>query len=215
VIPQELVLRNQMQRVGQQCKMPVMTSTPVSLLQRLRNLARSEAAAGAWSEFVELYTPVLYSWASRLGLQPADAADLVQDVFVILVRKLPEFQYDSGKSFRAWLKTVLMNRWRDGEKRAAVASQHTGHPALAEANVLGQTPELEEAEYRELLVRRALEMMQREFRPATWKACWEQVVQGRSAAEVAGELGLSVNAVYVARSRVLRRLREYLDQLLD
>jgi RNA polymerase sigma-70 factor (ECF subfamily) len=195
--------------------MPEMTSTPVSLLQRLRGLARSEAAAAAWSEFVELYTPVLYSWTSRLGLQPADAADLVQDVFVILVRKLPEFQYDSGKSFRAWLRTVLMNRWRDGEKRAAVVSQETGHPALGEANVLGQTSELEEAEYRELLVRRALEMMQREFRPATWKACWEQVVQGRSAAEVAAELGLSVNAVYVARSRVLRRLREYLDQLLD
>jgi RNA polymerase sigma-70 factor (ECF subfamily) len=195
--------------------MPEMTSTPISLLQRLRDLARSEAAAAAWSEFVELYTPVLYSWASRLGLQSADAADLVQDVFVILVRKLPEFQYDSGKSFRAWLKTVLMNRWRDGEKRAAVVSQETGHPAVAEANIQGQNLELEEAEYRELLVRRALEMMQREFKPATWKACWEQVVQGRSAAEVAKELGLSVNAVYVARSRVLRRLREYLDQLLD
>jgi len=195
--------------------MPMMTSTPVSLLQRLRGLARSEAAAGAWAEFVDLYTPVLYSWGSRLGLQPADTADLVQDVFVILVRKLPEFQYDSGKSFRAWLRTVLMNRWRDGQKRAAVVWQETGHPALAEANVPGQTPELDEAEYRELLVRRALEIMQREFRPATWKACWEQVVQGRPAAEVASELGLSVNAVYVARSRVLRRLREYLDQLLD
>jgi RNA polymerase sigma-70 factor (ECF subfamily) len=57
--------------------------------------------------------------------------------------------------------------------------------------------------------------MQREFRPATWKACWEQVVEGRPPAEVARELGLTLNAVYVARSRVLRRLREYLDQLLD
>src|SRR5262245_60854906 len=204
-----------MQRAGKRCKMPMMTSTPVSLLQSLRGLARSEAAAGAWAEFVDLYTPVLYSWASRLGLQSADAADLVQDVFVILVRKLPEFQYDSGKSFHAWLRTVLMNRWRDWEKRAAVVSQETGHPALAAANVPGQNFEVEEAEYRQLLVRRALEMMQREFRPATWKACWEQVVQSRSAADVAGELGLSINAVYVARSRVLRRLREYLDQLLD
>jgi RNA polymerase sigma-70 factor (ECF subfamily) len=184
-------------------------------LKRLRGLARAEATAAAWAEFVELYTPVLYSWASRLGLQRADAADLVQDVFVILVRKLPDFDYDSRKSFRAWLRTVFMNRWRDRQKRAAVVSQQTGHPALDEADDSGEIPEFEEAEYRELLVRRALEMMQREFRPATWKACWEQVVQGRSPAEVAAELGLSVNAVYVARSRVLRRLREYLEELLD
>lgn len=64
-----------------------------------------------------------------------------------------------------------------------------------------------------MLLRRALEVMRREFRPPTWRACWEQVVQGRPAAEVAREL--SLNAVYVARSRVLRRLREYLDHLLD
>jgi RNA polymerase sigma-70 factor (ECF subfamily) len=192
-----------------------MTSTPVSLLQRLRDAVQRASAAAAWSEFVELYTPLLYSWAARLGLQPADAADLVQDVFVILVRKLPEFQYDSHKSFRAWLRTVLMNRWRDGEKRAAVVSQQNDPAALEQAASPDESSEVEEAEYREVLLRRALELMQREFRPATWKACWEQVVEGRPASEVARELGLTLNAVYVARSRVLRRLREYLDQLLD
>jgi RNA polymerase sigma-70 factor (ECF subfamily) len=195
--------------------MPEMTATPLSLLKRLRGLPRSEAAATAWAEFLDLYTPVLYQWASRLGLQPSDAADLVQDVFVVLVGKLPEFEYDAQKSFRAWLRTILLNRWRDRERRVAVVAQHTGHPALEQ--VEGPTPaaDLEEAEYRELLVRRALELMQREFKPTTWKACWEQVVQGRPPAEVASQLGVSVNAVYVARSRVLRRLREYLDQLLD
>jgi RNA polymerase sigma-70 factor (ECF subfamily) len=192
-----------------------MNTTPASLLERLRGTVRREAAAAAWSEFVELYTPLLYSWATRLGLQSADAADLVQDIFVTLVQKLPEFEYDSRKSFRAWLRTVLMNRWRDREKRAAVASEQKDAAALEQAAGPDQTLEVEEAEYREVLLRRALELMHREFRPATWRACWEQVVQGRPAAEVARELGLSVNAVYVARSRVLRRLREYLEHLLD
>jgi RNA polymerase sigma-70 factor (ECF subfamily) len=190
-----------------------MTTTPLSLLKRLRDPVQRESAAAAWAEFVELYTPLLYSWATRLGLQPADAADLVQDVFVVLVRKLPDFEYDPQKSFRAWLRTVLINRWRDREKHAAVVSQHKA--ALEQVAGPDQAALVEEAEYREVLVRRALELMQREFRPATWKACWEQVVEGRPAVEVARELGLSVNAVYVARSRVLRRLREYLDQLLD
>jgi RNA polymerase sigma-70 factor (ECF subfamily) len=192
-----------------------MNTTPASLLERLRGTVRRETAAAAWSEFVELYTPLLYSWATRLGLQSADAADLVQDIFVTLVQKLPEFEYDSRKSFRAWLRTVLLNRWRDREKRAAVASEQNDAAALEQAAGPDQALEVEEAEYREMLLRRALELMRREFRPATWRACWEQVVQGRPAAEVARELGLSVNAVYVARSRVLRRLREYLEHLLD
>src|SRR2546421_13117696 len=71
--------------------------TPASLLERLRQ----PAAPAAWNRFVELYTPVLYAWTRRLGLQPADAADLVQDVFTILVQKLPTFQYDKQKSFHA------------------------------------------------------------------------------------------------------------------
>ncbi len=72
-----------------------------------------------------------------------------------------------------------------------------------------------EAEYREYLVRRALELMQAEFQPTTWKAFWECVTANRPAAEVAGELGLTVDAVYAAKSRVLRRLREELEGLLD
>src|SRR6516165_4208642 len=116
-----------------------MTITPVSLLQRLRRSAQEQQATAAWAEFVELYTPLLYSWATRLGLQPSDAADLVQDVFVVLVRKLPDFHYDPGKSFHAWLRTVLLNRWRDRQKHLAVAPEQMGHPALEEIQVPDQT----------------------------------------------------------------------------
>ena len=90
-----------------------------------------------------------------------------------------------------------------------------GAAALSDLPAAEEAPFFEEEEYRQVLVHRALALMQAEFQPATWRACWEFVVRDRPAAEVAGELGLSVNAVYLAKSRVLRRLREQFDGLLD
>jgi RNA polymerase sigma-70 factor (ECF subfamily) len=184
-------------------------TTPASLLERLRRPGES----GAWSRFVDLYTPLLYHWARRVG-PPAGAADLVQDVLLILVRKLPDFRYDPARSFRAWLRAVTMNKWREGLRRAAGSREVNGidlsdHPGPDEAGAF------EEAEYHAYVARRALALMQAEFQPSTWKACWEQVVEGRPAAEVAAELGMSEGAVHVAKCRVLRRLREELEGLLD
>ena len=186
-----------------------MHTTPVSLLERVRRPGEEQA----WSRFVEMYTPLLFYWARRMGLQESDAADLVQDVFTTLVQKLPEFVYDRGRSFRSWLRTVLHNKWRDQQRRAAVRGVQDSR--------LGDRPAPEDSEgpwdeeYRQLLVARALELMQNEFQPTTWKACWEMVVSGRSGAEVAASLGLTVDAVYAAKSRVLRRLRQELEGLLD
>src|SRR5262249_2182105 len=73
-----------------------MHTTPVSLLERVRRLGEQQA----WERFVDMYTPLLYHWACRMGMQQSDAADLVQEVFTVLVAKLPEFVYDRQKSFR-------------------------------------------------------------------------------------------------------------------
>jgi RNA polymerase sigma-70 factor (ECF subfamily) len=89
------------------------------------------------------------------------------------------------------------------------------HGALAELAVPDDAAEFSEAEYRRHLAQRALELMKVEFPPAMWPACWEHVVHGRPAAEVAAELGIAVGTVYVAKSRVLARLRQELDGLLD
>src|SRR5205823_5013820 len=91
------------------CRVRSMHTTPASLLERLQRADEQTA----WVRFVELYTPVLFAWARRLGLQAQDAADLVQEVFTVLVRKLPEFRYDRQKSFRGWLRTITLNKWRD------------------------------------------------------------------------------------------------------
>lgn len=185
-----------------------MFTTPISLLERLRQPTDS-----GWARFVDLYTPLLYSWARGLRLSEADAADLVQDVFVMLVRKLPEFRHDRRHRFRAWLWTVLLNQWRDrwGRRQPMVRADlaelpdREADPAVAFA----------EADYRAFLVGRALDVMRTDFEPATWKACWEMTVEGRPASDIAAELGLSVASVYAATSRVLRRLRQELQGCLD
>jgi RNA polymerase sigma-70 factor (ECF subfamily) len=186
-----------------------MHQTSPSLLERIRK----PDDPAAWERFVDLYTPLLYYWARGLGLQQQDAADLVQDVFALLVQKLPEFVYDRGKTFRGWLRTVMLNKWRENSRGAVVAQPNEA--ALAEVALPDETAALGEAEHHRQLVRRALEVMQTDFQPATWKACWECVACARPVAEVAVELGLTVKAVYLAKARVLRRLRQELDGLLD
>lgn len=188
-----------------------MNTTPVSLLEQLRRPTDEEA----WARFVALYTPLLFYWARRVGLQEPDAADLVQDVFTQLVRKLPEFAYDRHKSFRSWLRTVTLNRWRTMQRRRAPQSLEGNPEALAALSGPDTAAQLWEAEYAQHLAARALAVMRERFEPATWQAFWACVAESRPAAEVAAQLGISVGAVYVARSRVLARLRQELDGLLD
>jgi RNA polymerase sigma-70 factor (ECF subfamily) len=188
-----------------------MDSTSLSLLQRLRRPSDPEA----WSRFVKLYTPLLYGWARRLGLQPTDAADLVQDVFTLLLRKLPEFQYDPRQRFRGWLWTVTVNRYRTLRRRRPPPAVAGNDATLGE--VAGPDPieEMAEAEYRHYLVQRVLRLLQAEFPAVVWEAWSQHFVGGRSATEVAAALGISVNAVYIAKCRILRRLRTELDGFLD
>ena len=184
-------------------------TTPVSLLQRIGDAPR----AADWERFVELYTPLLFAWAARAGAAGDDAADLVQDVFATLVEKLPAFRYDPAGSFRGWLRTVLENRWRLA-LRGAARRRAAGPAALADVPD-PRVPDLSEAEYTRFLAQRALAVLRADFAPATWAAFWEFVVNGRPADEVAAEAGLSANAVYLAKARVLRRLREELAGLID
>lgn len=190
---------------------PGMNTTSVSLLQRLRQ----PDDPAAWGRFVHLYTPLLYYWARRVKLPTAEAADLVQEVLLVVVQTMPEFSYDPGRSFRGWLRTVAINKWRERCRRHAAAPPVAESAVLADLADPGGDEVFEEVEYRQQLVRRALLIMQAEFEPTTWKACWEFVVSDRPAADVAAQLGVSVDVVYGAKSRVLRRLRQELDGLLD
>jgi RNA polymerase sigma-70 factor (ECF subfamily) len=187
-----------------------MNTTSYTLLDRLRD----SPDAAAWARFVHLYSPLLFRWARQTGLDEAAAGDLVQDVFVILLKELPHFEHDPARSFRAWLKTVALNRWRNQVKRRARG------PALAGDGVLADVPApdesaFEELEYRREVLGRALHLLRDEFQPATWKAFQEHGLNGRPAAQVAAELTMTVGAVYAAKCRVLGRLRECLRGLLE
>src|SRR6266516_4097954 len=128
-----------------------MDTTSVSLLERLREPAQQEA----WGRFVDLYTPLIYYWARRVGSTPEEAADLVQDVLALLVQKLPEFSYDPAKSFRAWLRTVLLNKWHERCRRAALPMAHAGR-TLDEVAAPASAEAFWEADYRTHLVGQAL-----------------------------------------------------------
>lgn len=187
-----------------------MNTTSLSLLERLRRPGEQDA----WQRFVQLYTPLIFHWARRVGLPAQEAGDFVQDVMTLLVQKLPDFQYDRSKSFRGWLRTVTLNKWRELRRRPGIPLEPNS-PDVSGLVEPDDANGLSDQEYREFLVGRALKFMQVDFEPATWKACWEYVVVGKPATEVARQLGITVNAVYIAKSRVLRRLRQELQGLLE
>lgn len=180
-------------------------------MRRLRRPGESQA----WRQFIELYMPLLHYWARQMSVPAADADDLVQEVFVVLVRKLPEFDYDPSLSFRSWLRKVTLNKWREIlRRREPFAAQGPDGPLENVAAPDDDQP-FWEVEHRQLVARRYLELIRDEFQPATWKACWECVVEGRAAPDVAAELNLTAGAVRAAKFRVMTRLRTELRDLLD
>lgn len=185
-------------------------TTRVSLLQQLRNNRDSVA----WSRFVALYTPLVYQWVADLGIRDPDRNDVVQDVFVVLLGRMSTFNYDASKSFRGWLRTITINKSRDLLRKR----KRLGEPTFVARLELAEQNEIDlltQQEYREHLADAALKLMRKHFSKTTWQACWEHVANGRPAREVAEELGISVNAVYLARGRVLHRLRQELKGLWE
>lgn len=184
-------------------------STPVSLLHRLRESGDELA----WARFVALYTPLMRRWASRLRASGQDSDDLAQEVLVAVVRAMPEFQYDAKRRFRGWLWTVTKNKWRELLRRRAVTNRDA--VALDEQPIDDPVEATDAAEYHRYLVGRAVNLMKAEFQPTTWQAFLETTVEDRPAALVASRLGITVGAVYAAKARVLRRLRQELEGLTD
>jgi RNA polymerase sigma factor (sigma-70 family) len=194
-----------------------MSATPVSLLERLR-LRQDDHA---WSELVALYDPLLRGWLRRQSLQSADVDDLVQEVFGILLSKLPEFRHNRQQgAFRNYLRRILgnclLNRWRarrtrrgeNGDVRAWQALQYLQDPD-------SELSRLWELEHNRYVANRFMQQAQEHFEPATCQAFRGVVVDGKSPTVVAAELGLTANAVRLAKFRVLRWLREASEGLLD
>jgi len=190
--------------------------TSVSLLGRLAGAA-TEAD---WRRLFDLYRPLLGAWLARAGVTGADADDLAQEVMLVVVREVPAFERRGPGAFRGWLRAVLAHRLRDHFRRRQHRPVATGDSAFLERLGELEAPDsalsrLWDLEHDRALADKALRLVQGDFASPTWQAFRRQVLDGAPAAAVAEELGLSLNAALLAKSRVLKRLRAELAGLVD
>jgi RNA polymerase sigma-70 factor (ECF subfamily) len=192
-------------------------STSLGLLERAKALDQA-----AWERLVSLYSPLVYRWCRQAGLQSADAADVGQEVFRSVARKIADFRRErEGDTFRGWLRTITRNKIRDSfrRKRTEVAgvggSEAQAHLLQVQAGAWDKDDRSGDDGDRKILYRRVIELVHQEFAERTWQAFWRVAVEEQPPAEVARALGMSVNAVYLAKSRVLRRLREDFAVLME
>ena len=189
-------------------------STSTSLLERVQ-----AQEPEAWQRLVDLYGPTVYGWCRQSGLQAEDAADVMQEVFGAVARGVANFRRDRpGDSFRAWLRTIARTKLCDHFRRLGRQPQPRGGTTaqqnlaqLAQPDPDSLLPEDGRAADRELW-QRAMEMVRAEFEPRTWEAFWRLAIERRPGADVAADLGISLQAAYQAKYRVLKRIRRELDE---
>jgi RNA polymerase sigma-70 factor (ECF subfamily) len=194
-----------------------MLETSLSLLDRLRTTPDK----ASWQRLDDLYRPWLLRWL--LGRDPSlreEAEDLVQDVLSVLARELSQFRHDRPGSFRRWLLGITVHRlknfWRSRRRRP---SAH-GEPPINDLLAQLEDPNSElsrvwDREHDQYVMQRLLLLIESEFEPTTWLAFRRVVLEEGNPAQVAADLGMSENAVYLAKSRILRRLRQEGRELID
>jgi RNA polymerase sigma-70 factor (ECF subfamily) len=193
-----------------------MAVTSHSLLDRLRLRPDPDG----WQRLVNLYLPLIHGWLRRHGVAPADADDLAQEVLTVVVRELPQFQHNQRTgAFRAWLRTITVHRvrdfWRGRKLRPATGDEEFGKLLDQLEDPHSAPSALWDQEHDHHVARRLMELIQPEFGTKTWRAFQRTALDGARAAEVAAELHMSVNAVLIAKSRVLQRLRAEAQGLTD
>src|SRR5262245_25764631 len=194
-----------------------MTDTPRSLLERLRVWSDPES----WRRLVELYSPLLRTWLRRYDVSATDADDVVQEVLAIVVREIPNFHHDLRRgAFRRWLRNIMVNRlrefWRDRDslrKSPQGTAQETFLSQLEDPS--SPLNDFWDREHDRQILQRLMTLLEPEFEATTWQAFRLVAVEGRSHLEAAQHLGLSPNAVRIAKSRVLKRMRQEAEGLVD
>lgn len=192
-------------------------ATRLSLLVRLSD-ARDD---DAWSQFVEIYAPLVYGYARKHGLQDADAADLTQDVLQAVSGAIRSFEYDPRRgSFRGWLFTVARNKLRNFLTVQNRPGRGSGDSDVQQR--LNELPAREDEqsawwdeEYERRVFAWASEQVRGRFCESTWQAFWQTAVEGKTGPQAARELRMTVAAVYLAKGRVMARLKEIIRETLD
>jgi RNA polymerase sigma-70 factor (ECF subfamily) len=194
-----------------------MPETSVSLLERLRAAPDAES----WRRLVDLYTPLVQGWLRRHFVQFHDAEDLTQEVLGVVARELKHFQHNQRPgAFRAWLRTITVNCLRATWRKRQGPSQAIVDSSVAELLDQLEDPrsglsKLWDQQHDRHVMTRLLDSIACEFNPVTWQAFERHVLDEQPASDVASALGVSVNVVLLAKSRVLRRLRQESEGMLD
>ncbi len=194
-----------------------MSETSTSLLERLRD----PTDVAAWRRLTDLYSPLIRGWLRRYALQAPDLDDLVQEVLSVLVRELPGFRHNERRgAFRSWLRTITVHRLRAFWRAQRLRPDAAGGGDLPKELEQLEDPDSDlsrrwDEEHDRHVARRLLELIEPDFAPTTWRAFRRLVLEGSPAREVAAELGVTVNAVLIAKSRVLQRLRQERRGLTD
>lgn len=196
--------------------MPESQQTSLSMLDGMR-----EEDPDQWKRFARLFAPLIYEWCRRSRIQSQDAADITQEVFRAVAERIESFQREAVSSpFHRWLWGITRHKIHDHFRK--LARDPVGRGGTTAHRMINQVPadipqewsEVEIESDRGALSRRALELIQTDFQPQTWQAFWRVSVDGVNAADVANELGMTVGAVYNARYKVVKRLREEFSELL-
>jgi RNA polymerase sigma-70 factor (ECF subfamily) len=185
-------------------------STSLSMLDRLRRTRDPET----WARFVEIYGQLIVEWNQQAGLQPADANDVAQEILVAVLEKVPGFQRTEEGSFRNWLKSIALPKIRGQIRRQKRMDSWRDIDEMTELADPSQEREYA-ADYSESVVSRALKVISRDFEESTWRAFEMVFFEKRDPEEVGRELGMSRNSVYIARSRVSKKVKEILRDLID
>ena len=189
--------------------------TRASLLVRLRD-PQDQAA---WAQFVDLYAPLVYGYARKQGLQDADAADLSQDVFGAVAAALSHFEYDPGRgAFHNWLLTIVRHKlanWRRARRSSARKEIGDENGLALQALAAPHVESNWEVEWEERVFEWACAQVRQDVEDRTWQAFWRTAIEDQPGKKVALDLGLSVAAVYAARSRVLARLKECVQSVQE
>ncbi len=190
--------------------------TSASLLSRLRTGTDEQA----WQRLDQLYRPLIAHWLGSDPALGAEAEDLVQDVMAVLVRELPRFQRRRTGSFRRWLRTITVHRlaahWRSCKNRPRVLGASPEESPLAQlSDPRSDLSRRWDEEHDRHVLRRLIDLITPQFEPATLAAFRRVAFDGVAPAQAAAELGLSLNAVLLAKSRVLARLRQEAEGLID
>lgn len=194
-----------------------MQETSLSLLERLRHSPEKEG----WSRLADLYAPLVRVWLRRYDVQDSDANDLVQEVLLAVSRELGTFEHRGQPgAFRGWLKAILINRlrkfWRARDRRPEARGDSEIDDRIAQLDdPASEMSRIWNREHDQYVLRQLLALAEPHFEPNTWKAFCRVAIEGAKPDVVAQEMGISLNSVCLAKSRVTRRLRQEAVGLIE